>query len=88
MLNKMVPKNFDRMSMEKRRVFKIGQIALQSFWSLKKGTRFLNFRLSEPSTGILEPLVQSNHCWKKKTYKHNSSVIFLLAKKYKIPHFY
>ena len=30
-----------------------GQVALQSFWSLKKGTKTFHFSLNEPSHDIL-----------------------------------
>ena len=37
-----------------------GLVALQSFWSLKKGARAFNFRSNESSPGILGPLDQRN----------------------------
>ena len=42
-----------------------GLAALQSFWSLKKGTRAFNFCPNEPSNTIQGPQSQYDHPWKK-----------------------
>jgi hypothetical protein len=59
-----------------------GQVALQFFWSLKKGTRTFNFRSNEPSYDILVLLDLYDHPWEKKTNKQTNkhASIFLLAK--------
>ena len=55
------------------------------FWSLKKGIETFNFRSNESSRDVLGLLGRYDHPWGKKN-KH-ASVIFLLEKNYKIPHF-
>ena len=39
------------------------QVTLQSFWSLKKVTRTLNFHSNEPSHDILGPKGRYDHPW-------------------------
>ena len=46
-----------------------GLVALQFFWSLKKGTRNFHFRYNEHSHNILGPLGRYDHPWKKKQKK-------------------
>ena len=43
-----------------------GQVALQSFWSLKKGIKTFNFRSNELTCNILGPLGRYDQNWKKK----------------------
>jgi hypothetical protein len=43
-----------------------GQVALQFFLSLKKGTRTFKIRLNEPSHDILGLLDRYDHPWEKK----------------------
>ena len=42
-----------------------GLVALQSFWSLKKGTRSFNIRSNDSSPDILGPLGRYDHPEKK-----------------------
>jgi hypothetical protein len=64
---------------------------LPFFWSLIKALE--HFRSNEPAHDILGLLDRYDHPWEedKKKEKNNNnkhaSVIFLLAKRHKIPHF-
>jgi hypothetical protein len=63
-----------------------GLVALQIFWSLKKGTRTFNFLSNEPSRDILRPLDRHDHPWKKNNKKRIRDLSS--GKKCKIPHFF
>ena len=45
------------------------------FWSLKKGTRTVDFRSNEPSPDLLGLLVRYNHPWEKRIKKKKSTRI-------------
>ena len=51
-----------------------GLDALKCFWSLKKGTKTLNFWQNEPFSDILGPLGQYDNPLGKKQKKQNQTV--------------
>jgi hypothetical protein len=65
MLNKMAISKFWLGDFGKNMSLVGGQVALQFFGSLKRGTRIFNFRLNEPSFDILGLLDRYNYPWKK-----------------------
>ena len=58
----------------------LGELATQSYWSLKEGTSAFYYRSNEPPPYILGPLVRNDHSWEKTTTNKRASVIFLLTK--------
>ena len=69
--------NFDGTILGKKKDGGHGLVALQSFRSLKKGTRALNLRSNEPSYNILIPVSQYNHPFEKTWYDDSDGVIFI-----------
>ena len=54
-----------------------GAVALQSFWSLKKGTKTFNFHSNAPSPDLLGSLFQYDQPWEEETNKRASVICFL-----------
>jgi len=77
--------NFDRMTLGGKG--REGLVVLQSFWSLKEGTKTLNFLVSEPFVNLLKSLIWCDHHWGKKSIKLTSICDLFADKKYQVPDF-